>query len=99
MQDDFRRQILQHEGHRKAALETDPVRRGLDIRQQLALRLLPADRERNALNLRTMYMPGVSVEPDAGVMTDRHMREPTVLVIGVNPRGSSVEQTEERSVF
>src|SRR5271166_1709195 len=99
VQHEFRARILQYQCHRKAPLKPDPVRRRLDIGQELALRRHAADAAGNALDRRSVEMPRIGVEPDPGSVADAHMADHAFLVIGENPPRMRVDQTDQGLVL
>src|ERR1700747_466403 len=60
--------------------------------------VLAADPAGDAVDCRAMKMPWVCVEPDPGGMPHFHMADHAFLVIGVNPPGMRVDQTDQRCI-
>src|SRR6516165_6359528 len=66
VQDNLGVRILQHQCHREASFQTNPVGGRLDIGQHLALALHAADAASDALDRGAVNTPRVGVEPDPG---------------------------------
>src|SRR5947207_8168413 len=77
-----RRRLLEHDRHRYAPLQADPIGGRRDVGQQHGRLRIAAEAARDAGDLGAAEMPGRAVEPHPGGAADLERADIVLLVVG-----------------